>query len=244
MPLRTKLEQQKGIVLHTLRFGDYDLIATVFTHECGLIKLMVKGGMSLKKKTPLTALTCAEFVYTMGKSELHICKEAAVIERFYGGTANFQQLQAGCTLAQALRLSQMLEKPAPKLYELFFLFLRILPQATHVDTWVCSFLLKILKHEGLSDTYDFCAACSAPLIHAYVSKGEGFCKAHAPVHAITFTSEEMHLITLLTNSRSLTEIGSVEAHEIFTSKIKTLFQHSLDLKRGLILECGNSLPLC
>lgn len=217
----------QGITLHTLKFGDYDLIATVFTREAGVVKLIIKRGLSLKNKSPITPLTRAEFVYTAGKGEIHVCKETDVLERYYGHSPSLAKLEAGCALAQAVHHSQMLEKPAPQLYDLFCAFLAMVNHQEDPNRWVCSFLLKILKHEGLIDTYSSCGVCHAPIEHVYASRGEGFCKEHSPPQAIILKKEEVQLLNLLAHSRSLTELSSLETPINFVEKIKILFKQSL-----------------
>ncbi len=135
----------EGIVLHLIPFGDYDQIATIFTRENGVIKLIIKGGLSHKrhKSAPISALTRADFVYTAGRGELHTSQEITPLERYHHQNRSFAHLESACAMAQALRRSQLLEKPAPLLYELLLALLRRLETSDHPGIWLSSFLLKI-----------------------------------------------------------------------------------------------------
>jgi recombinational DNA repair protein (RecF pathway) len=84
-------------------------------------------------------------VYTLGRGELHISREVTPLERYHHNNRSFAHLEAACAMAQALRQSQLLEKPAPMLYELFLVFLQGLETCELPRTWTCSFLLKILR---------------------------------------------------------------------------------------------------
>jgi DNA repair protein RecO (recombination protein O) len=46
----TAIQRTEGIVLHTLSYRDYDQILTVFTREAGVIKLVMRGGLSPRRQ--------------------------------------------------------------------------------------------------------------------------------------------------------------------------------------------------
>lgn len=142
------LTLMEAIVLHVLKFGDYDQIATLFTADIGLIKLIYKGGQS-HRKGPLTPLTRVELTWRPGKGELGLCEEQRLLEGYRALRSSFNHLQAACHLADAVRRTQLPGKPAPALYALFQVYLNQLTLLQEPTVGVVSFYLKLLKHEGL-----------------------------------------------------------------------------------------------
>lgn len=228
------IHRNEGIVLHVVKYGDYDQIATLFTQELGVVKLIVKGGLSLKRKmnSPLTPLTRADLVFSPGRGEIGLCKEIVPLERFHHDQGTFSQLEASCALVEAIHRSQMLEKPAPKLYALLVAFLRSLKTHTNISTWISCFLLKVLKHDGLLAELSHCAICQNALSHdiscAYIQRGEAFCKAHAPPQPIILTREEIILAHLLTHTRNMATLAQTIAPQPFVDKVRAFFYQSLE----------------
>lgn len=223
-------KRTEGMVLHLLPFGDYDQIATIFTRENGVIKLIIKGGMSHKrqKNAPLSALTRAEFVYTVGRGELHTSQEITPLERYHHHNRSFAHLETACAMVQALRQSQLLEKPAPMLYELLLLLLKGLENSDQPRTWLSAFLLKILRHEGVVDQFDTCSHCETPLKNVYVSQGEAFCELHIPLLALVFSDEEAHFLRLLLETRRVSELNTLTICEDLHTKINNLFNSAFN----------------
>jgi len=141
----------EGIILHTLNFGDYDQIVTVFSFEIGLLKFIVKKGNSTKHGLKNTPLTKAEFVYTQGKSELFKLKELSGLNHYLTLRKNLRHLDTACECLRAIRASQMLHKPAPDLYGLLEAYLDRIPLIHNLPNLESSFKLKILRHEGILD---------------------------------------------------------------------------------------------
>ncbi len=219
----------EGIVLNSIKYGDYDQIATLFTKEVGVIKLMIKGGLSLRRKmnAPLSPLTRAQILCTSGRGELYLCKEVMPLERYHSDTLSFPQLEACCHLAQAIQQSQPLEKPDPDLYQLLHIFLKATLQHHNSDTWVCSFLLKILNHEGMLGDLSYCAACHDPLSTTYALQGEGYCQTHAPPMAVCLSSEEIAVLNKLTHTRHLQELAATLIPTSLLQKTMALFKASI-----------------
>ncbi len=208
-----------------VKYGDYDQIATVFTRQHGVIKLMIKGGLSTKRHrgAPVSPLTRAEFVYFLGRGDLYQCTEVSPLERYHQDNPTYAHLEAACAMSQAVRQSQLLEKPAPKLYELLQIFLTGLRYAQDPAGWTVSFLLKVLRHEGLISNFSTCVHCETPLTNVYIGRGEAFCSLHAPAEPIILTDEEAKLVECLLKTRSVSELDAIEISKDLHSKMTSLF---------------------
>jgi DNA repair protein RecO (recombination protein O) len=136
----------EGIILQTLKYKDYDQIATVFTQDQGIQKFFVKGAYRNQSATPLAR---AEFIYFQGKSTMYSCKEVSLLNTYLSLRNDLTQLETATELLKAVLESQMENKPAPDLYKLLIVYLekiQVMP-----DPWVlaASFHLKVLRHDGL-----------------------------------------------------------------------------------------------
>ncbi len=143
--------RQEGIVLQVVKYGEQDLIITVFSAEEGLLKLFLAGGLSRKGKNrlPMEPLTQAEFVYTSSSSGLLRCREVSVQSQFRFLRESYALLEAAGQMVDTVLKSQWASRPAPAMYALFKLYLSHLQEFTDFQVAVSSLRLKILRHEGV-----------------------------------------------------------------------------------------------
>lgn len=218
------LNKTEGIVLQATNYREYDKILTIFT-EKGLLKLFVKTSRKNKlNHLPFTVpLAKAEFLYFERKtlSKLH---EATLINPHYELRNSLPHLEAASKIISAILRSQMSDKSAPKLYLLFSLFLENLHASNCPETVYISFLLKLLKHDGLLQKGD-CSYCKEPSSHRY--GGEAFCEKHALRGSKVFLAEEEKLLEFLTNARHFSKIASFSLDKNFIGKINALFDQAL-----------------
>jgi DNA repair protein RecO len=195
----------EGIVLQTLRLNEADQLATVFSQNAGLIKLVIPRGFSGSrgKRSVLDPLTKAEFIYRVGQSELYRCQETTVLTRFDKLRQNQALLETAAAMLEAVRSSQMVDKPSPELYQLLNIFLVRLGDFSNPRVALCGFLLKVLKHDGLLawDRQD--------------------------ADSIILSPEEWETIQNLSDWRNIAQLNSLEVTPELESKIKALFSASL-----------------
>ncbi len=144
----TRLE---GIVLQVVKYGEQDLIITVFSAEQGLLKMFLAGGLARKSKNrlPMEPLTQAEFICACGRGELLRCREVTVQNQFRYLRESYALLEAAGQLVDVVLKSQWAGKPAPAMYALFNLYLTRLKEFVDPQAAVSSLRLKIMRHEGL-----------------------------------------------------------------------------------------------
>jgi DNA repair protein RecO (recombination protein O) len=210
-----------AVVLRASPFKEYDRILTLFS-PLGLMKLFVKG----KKKQWLhyaaltSPLTEAEFHYTQGKKDLHRLTEGAILKQNLRIRERFESLVAAERMVQALLDSQWPGKAAPKLYQLFSLFLEHLPSGQDPSSLSSAFLLKIMRHEGLLQLPTEITACSRYAGERYASE--------APKGCHFFESEEETLLTELALCRSMNQISRLSISPNFVLKIECLFSQTFN----------------
>jgi DNA repair protein RecO len=135
----------EGIVLQTINFRDYDLIASVFTPDSGLIKLMVNFGNHPKKGMKIAPMSRIELSYSRGKGDLLKCVEVKVIDQFPLLREKFEFLQSAGQILLSLLHSHFPEKPAPMLYQILLNYLEKLPSAEDPCSLPASFSLKLMR---------------------------------------------------------------------------------------------------
>jgi len=221
-----QLFQIEGIVLHTLNFRDYDLIATVFSSEWGLVKLIAKGAnrrTGRKGGIPFIPLVQAEFICRKGRGELHQCQEITLISLNTVLRRRLDLLDVSCEMLQIVRRHQPLERPSPQLYQLLIAYLKYLPEAQTPKTLAVSFRLKLLKNEGVLNIEPRCAQCSCVVDSYCVNGGQVFCADHQVLPAVCFSEEESRLLYTLVHTRSRKEIFALSVQPDFCEKVELLF---------------------
>lgn len=219
---------EEGVILRSKPFEERHHIVTLFSQTNGLMKLFVRGS---KKQTHalVTPLTRIVFSYSSKSNCLSRLREGRVLDAHLELRKHYELLDFGCQMAKALLLTQLLGKPAPKLYQLFAAYLK---QGKYHTSLSSSFLLKILKHEGLLHFHKVCAACGGNLDSIHIDVADAFCPKHAPPHSLHFTEEERAIALHLVISRSIQAIGAIDVPPLLIAKIKELFLRLTDCERG------------
>lgn len=205
------MHQSAGIVLHSIKYRDYDQIVTLFTREEGLIQLLVKRAYTKAQGFGnQTALFVeAHHIYTKGRGDLYISKEISPLSFHLELRQSTACLEAAVQLAKTILHSQMPAKACPSLYELFLFYLKAVAKFPLATRLVASFRLKLLRYEGLFGVTPQCALCQESLHAHYLYQGESFCEQHAPPGAIFLSLEEAAAFYTLAFSRSLVELESL-----------------------------------
>ncbi len=147
----------EGIVLHSFDFKENQKIVTLFTEDAGKICLiMTKKTGNLGLTTPFSK---GEYIYTKGKSDLYRFYDGTVLDNHILLRSSLVHLQAAGELTNAILRSQMPTKPAPLLYALLKTYLFQIPGFPDPTPLLCSFYLKLLKHEGILNLDDLPEIC-------------------------------------------------------------------------------------
>jgi len=221
-------EKTEGIVLRALDYKDRQKIITVFTVECGLISLIVKGiSRRALRLLALTSPFCrAEFHFARGRSDLYRFIDGTVLDENLSLRQKYSFLETAGRLAHAVLRSQLPGKPSPALYALFSAYLKQAPLFEQHQTLTTSFLLKMLKHEGLISLEELCLHCNnAP--SRCIDRGESLCSAHAAPHALRFTDAEWALLFNLASAQNFSLLQQQTIEGSLEKKILQVFDQRI-----------------
>lgn len=221
-----EIHKCEGIVLQSIKYGDYDQILTLFTRDEGLLKMIVKGANSRKQRNAIVSgvLTQAEFIYVRRQSSLVLCREQNILNPHLKLRNTLPCLEGACCMAKAVLTSQMEQKPVPQLYDLLVCYYNRLPFASQPATLTASFSLKVLRHEGLFGLTPHCSICHVSLIEHFISQGESYCQVHQPPQAIHLTPFQAEALFIMAYSRSLEMIEKCHLECTLQAKIDWLFK--------------------
>ena len=191
-----KQETTHGIVLRYTPFKDRQKILTIFSKTLGVLSLLLKQS---SHTTCLSEPFCeAEWILSKRQGDLFYLQDVTLVNLHFPLRQKLSYLQTASSMTSILLQSQLPEKPAPHLYELYRAFLQQIPQFACQKTLLGSFYLKLLRHEGVY---------KAPTPQA--------------------TEEEKHLFSLLVNALRFQDLqDKLLPHDLFTS-IEQMTWHAL-----------------
>jgi DNA repair protein RecO (recombination protein O) len=221
----------EGFILQSIKFQDYDQIATVFTPNYGIIKVMIKGAFRPKnnKKSLTATLAHIEMICRQGRGELWNCYEVSTLNFHFKLRERIESLEAALDMAQALLSSQASSKAALELYQLFKFYLEKLPICPYPLTFSSSFRLKILRYEGLFNIQPFCANCQERLEDYHLFSGESFCHKHAPHYSLVITQAIVDLFNHLAFGLSFSELSQLKIDSKTLQQVRLIFTQGLNL---------------
>src|ERR1700722_12761585 len=153
-------EKTEGVVLRSQDYKERHRIITLFS-PLGLISMIVKS--ISRKNARLLSLTTpfshGEYIYYQGRSDLLNYCDGTLLDDHLYLRQNLKLLQAAGTLANAILSSQMAGKPAPALFALYKSYHKQIRHFEEPAPLLASFILKLLKHEGLLSISSHCASC-------------------------------------------------------------------------------------
>lgn len=214
------MEEKKteGLLLQTIPYLSNQKILKVLTSDAGLITLMAKK----KSLQPFTQpFLIAEWVYTIGKGEIHTLKDASLCLDLSELRVSYPVISAAGLIAQDLLKSQCPEKNGRGPYALTVAFFQKLPQSASLEAMIASFRLKLLMHDGLLGLQNECVHCGAS--SSSLDEGGSYCQIHRSIHSISFSVSEWELLHLLTFVRQFQPIQNIKMEHSLQNKIEQLF---------------------
>ncbi|KIC73556.1 DNA repair protein RecO [Candidatus Protochlamydia amoebophila] len=219
----SEFQTAEGIILKVIPFRDYDQIVAIFTKEAGLIKVLCKKSRNKKggAKSHYTPLTKVELVYKEQKGEIFNCHEISILDFYRHLRTELNHLNAACDIIQLLYQTQLVGKPAPRLFTLTEIYLKKIPQTQFPDILTTSFRLKLLKHEGILAHPLVCSVCLQPLHQeAFFFRGEVFCRLHYPMGASYLHENEIDVLYQLLNCKNYQELTEITLFSQTKNKIE------------------------
>ncbi|MEI8329314.1 MAG: DNA repair protein RecO [Chlamydiia bacterium] len=215
----------QAIVLKAIPFKDNQSILTLLSEEKGMVSMIVKG---LSKKKPqllacINPLSEVEFLYLEGRSDLLVCHEASMIHAHLFLRDTYPFLEMGTTLLKVLLDSQYPSTSSPHLYHLLSSYLKQIPSFEKaLPNLLASFLIKLIKHEGLLLIQPSCTVCGRNTdMHLFY--GDFFCSTHTSHPSVSFSDHEWRVLQALGAVRSFQILQELTVSLPLLDKIKMYF---------------------
>ncbi len=218
-------KKEEGIVLQTLAYRESSRIISILTPQSGIIRLIAQ--QVSKKKSALIHLTTplcrAHFTYHIKRSSLYRLIDGHALDLHLSLRGKYAFLREAGTMVRLILASQLQGKPSPLLYRLFLFSLRQLPQMAFPETLRASFLLKLLKHEGLLSLSPTCLRCTQRSSEV-LQGGESLCSPCSSPAAFAFSKKEWELLSLLANTRLFAALQPLALPQSLAKSLDSLFE--------------------
>ncbi len=217
-------KQEEGIVLQTLAYRESSRIISILTPHSGIIRLIAKQVSA--KKSPLVHLTTplcrAHFTYHIKRSSLYRLIDGHALDLHLSLREKYAFLREAGAMVRLILTSQLQGKPSPRLYQLLLFSLRQLPQMVFPETLRASFMLKLLKHEGLLSISSRCLRCTKRSSEK-LQGGESLCAPCSSPEALSFSQKEWALLSTLADTRLFAVLQPLALPQPLAHSLDTLF---------------------
>jgi|GEM_PF-1391260 len=145
------METFEGLVLSATELVGGKKVVTLFTKESGRLSFVMPriAKKQLTQMNLISPFTHGQYILSPSRSNLYRFNDGSIISLNLDLRNEWAHLECAGHLSSALLKSQMEGKGAPELFNLTITFLRRIPLSKNLSSLRASFLLKLLKHEGL-----------------------------------------------------------------------------------------------
>jgi DNA repair protein RecO (recombination protein O) len=146
-------ERAHGLILRTRPFTETSLIVNWLTPELGRLSTVAKGARRTKSpfRGKLDLFYEADFSFHRSrKSELHTLREVVLVETNPAIRQELGYVRQASYCSALIEQTTETQTPIPEIYELFFSFLRALPQQPPRPRTIFAFEFKLLQILGLT----------------------------------------------------------------------------------------------
>ena len=137
-----------GIVLTSTPLKENSCVFTLFTKELGIVSCFAHGlsSKNLRKRVLTTPLSYGsyELKKKKGAFHLHDGSSLSLIPK-----NEFANVTLVGSLLRYIKKTQLEQKPAPALFDLLIYYVKKCSSMGNVQAMHASFLLKLMKHEGM-----------------------------------------------------------------------------------------------
>lgn len=190
MSYRTSITET-GLIIKSQEYQQNKRVISFFTQKGELITLFtIYSAKKWQQLSYLIPLTQVEVTYFPSKnSDCFYLQEATILSQTDLYQQTFGYIEVIGKIAATILYSQMPGKTSPLLYALCISYTNYLPKSSDPYTLLCSFYLKLLRHEGL---IDFSISCQA-ISHANFSVEE-----LKQVYRLGYAKEFIHIVDPVT----------------------------------------------
>jgi DNA repair protein RecO (recombination protein O) len=148
---------EEAIVLRSTQYKETDRIITLLTKEAGILSVMAKriSHKDLKMHSLASPLHRGEYILSPINPDLFRLKDGHILDTYVEVRRSFAHLKVALELLDLTEKSQMPGEAAPLLYLLLSSYLTALKVVENPQLLKISYVLKLLRHEGIYDAEEF-----------------------------------------------------------------------------------------
>lgn len=189
----------EGIILSANWLRERELLLRIFTPSEGVLLCSFYP----KPSSLPSPLSRVEVLLKQKQEGFFRCQELLSISSYLALRKDFSLLQAASRLLRSIEVSQCKHHPSPHLYQLLVGYLEHMVAGISHETLSASFLLKLLKHEGVWDPFSL-----------------GIAK--------DFSEQEVDILFFLTEVKSYQQLQLLSLPMELQKKIHQLFSWTFD----------------
>jgi len=142
------MQSIEGIIVKAAVFEESSHLLTIFSKECGIIRVIHKSSAK-KMIRSFSQLLKVEATVTVSQKELWKCRELQIVASYQGLRRQLITLEIGTYLLKRIEAFLPPRQPVDELYHLLDDHLLALAEQVRPYAVGASFLLKLYQHEGV-----------------------------------------------------------------------------------------------
>lgn len=154
------LYRDEGVVLRTIKLGEADRIATLFTRDNGKVRAVVKGVRKTKSRfgARLEPYTRVEMLIYRGRGDLDTITSADIVEAHPGLHKDFDRMTTAAVMAELIEKISPDREASFSSYSLLAAGLRSVAEGRGPSV-LPAFIVKLLSVSGFHPELLACAGC-------------------------------------------------------------------------------------
>ena len=219
----------EGVILNRSLFGEAHLKLDVLTQEFGLLTIFCYGALSKKSRWRgvATQFTVVEIVFKKNLQAICTCHELSPIRYFPILKQDLAKLKTAVNLSRVILKQFLPEMKISAVYDMLLFFLDMICEFDNYAAIYVTFILKVVKHEGLFKVPISCSVCHQFIEElAFYCGDQFFCNYHKFPEMNYLSSTELKLIYTLTEAKKKMQVINSQVSAMLCQKVETIFQNS------------------
>lgn len=206
----------EGLVLRVTPFQEKNAVVSLFTPH-GLLSCFTY--LSKQQSQRISPLTFGSFLVSFKEeSNLYRLKSYHINESYPEYRQSLLKLEIAANIVKTIQTTQQEHNAAAPLFELTKKYLYKLKHSKNPKILELSFLLKLLKYEGLLGTSSSCSTCESKTLSSFV-EGSFFCETCTPTPEFTMELDEAIIVEKLIMGRSFETFQNLTLKEATVERL-------------------------
>lgn len=209
------------ITLKSTPFKDRSKILQALTKDLGIISIIVNdlSQKNLNSVSLSSPFTVAEVILKKRNSDIYSIEDASILDENFHLRKDFNSLNLASFMSKAILDSHFPQKKAYNIYILIKSYLKKI--SINPDAIYISFLLKLLKCEGLLNLKTNCSICNEPA--QAILSGDSLCLNHSSDYSFKFSEDDFKKLFILCYAKSFEMLKTIEISKELKDKVNLLF---------------------